>query len=105
MAYRDLVFDLATLVDEAHLEEGILDRLLRWADRALGALGMTIGELSDDAQPSSRIVAATGASSWALGRRVSPEVVAACLRPVPAPYRVELDVLDLIAIEQLESSA
>ncbi len=105
MAYRDLVFDLAALVDEAHVEEGFLDRLLRLAHRSLGALGMTIGELSEGPEPASRIVAATGVSSWALGRLISPDVVAACLRPEPPPFRIELDVLEPIARRQLQDSA
>lgn len=103
VAYRELVFDLAALIDDAHQDEGVLDRLLRLAERSLGALGMTLGELTEDALPASRIVGATGANSWSLGRLVSPETVAACLPPVPPPYRVELSVLGALASEQLLS--
>jgi two-component system phosphate regulon sensor histidine kinase PhoR len=103
VAYRDLVFDLAALVDEAHQDEAIINRLMRLAGRALDAVGLTLTELDGTPRPSGRVVAATGAATWALGRLVPSESVTACLRPEPPPYRIELNVLDALSVEQLNA--
>ncbi|GIH11153.1 hypothetical protein Rhe02_92200 [Rhizocola hellebori] len=103
VAFRELIFDLAAIVEDAHHDQNVLDRVMRLGERSLGALGLTLGELADGDAPGSRIVAATGASSWALGRPIGADVVKASLQPSPAPYPIELDILEDLAIAQLKA--
>ncbi|HCU52025.1 MAG TPA: hypothetical protein DGG94_19875 [Micromonosporaceae bacterium] len=103
IAYRQLIFDLAAIIEDAHDDESVLSRLLRLGQRYLGALGLTLGELEEGDDPGSRIVAATGAAGWALGRPVSAASVKAVVHTQPPPYRVELDVLEEIASDQLRA--
>jgi signal transduction histidine kinase len=103
VAYREFTFELAAITDDAHHDEALQGRVLRLGQRHLGALGMTLGEVEPGDDPGSRIVAATGLAAWALGRRVSPGVVAATVRRGPAPYRMELNVLEPLVRQQLEA--
>lgn len=104
VAFRELIFDLAVIVEEAHDDHHVLDRVMRLGQRALGALGLTLGELTGDGEPSSRVIAATGASSWALGRPVGRDVIKAALQPRPAPYPVSIDILDDLALAQVQAA-
>ncbi len=104
VAFRELIFDLAAITEDAHDDHHVIDRVMRLGQRSLGALGLTLGELTDDDEPSSRIIAATGASAWALGRPVGADVIKGALQPCPAPYPVGLDILDDLAIAQLEAA-
>lgn len=103
VAFREFTFELASITETAHHDEALLGRLLRLGERHLGAMGMTLGEVEQGDQPASRIVAATGMAAWALGRRVSPGVVAGTVRRDPGPYRVELDILENLAEQQLRA--
>ena len=103
VAFRELIFDLAAIIEDAHADQSVLDRVMRLGQRSLGALGLTLGELADGDRSGSRIVAATGASSWALGRPIGADVVKASLQPNPAPYPIDLDILEDLAIAQLKA--
>lgn len=103
VAFREFTFELAAITEDAHHDEALQSRILRLGQRHLNALGMTLGEVDPGEHPHSRIVAATGMSVWALGRKVSPEVVAATVRRGPAPYRVELDILEPMTQQQLRA--
>jgi signal transduction histidine kinase len=103
VAFRELIFDLAAIIEDAHDDQSVLDRVMRLGQRSLGALGLTLGELADGDAPGSRIVAATGASTWALGRPIGPDVVKGSLLPNPAPYALSLDILEDLAIAQLKA--
>jgi signal transduction histidine kinase len=103
VAYRELIFSLTALIDEAHHDHAVLDRLLRLGQRALGASGMTVCELDGQPRPAGRIVAATGVSAWALGRPVDSDHVAATTPPLPPPYRLDVKVLESLAAKQLEA--
>jgi signal transduction histidine kinase len=103
VAYREFTFELAAITEGAHQDEALQGRVLRLAQRYLGALGRTIGEVEPGDEPGSRIVAATGMAAWALGRRVSPGVVSASVHRGPAPYRLELDILEPITRQQFEA--
>lgn len=105
VAYRELIFSLTTLINEAHNDQAVLDRLLRLGERALGAIGMAVCEIDRDEKTGGRVVAATGVDDWALGRPVSSDHIAALLKPSPPPYRVELDGLEPLAVKQLQDRA
>ena len=103
VAFRELIFDLAAIIEDAHDDQNVLDRVMRLGQRSLGALGLTLGELAEGDAPGSRIVAATGASSWALGRPISANVVKGSLQPHPAPYPLNLEVLEDLTVAQLKA--
>jgi two-component system, OmpR family, phosphate regulon sensor histidine kinase PhoR len=103
VAYRDLIFSLTALIDEAHHDHSVLDRLLRLGQRALGASGMAVCELDGQANPGGRIVAATDVGGWALGRPVNPEHVRAATPPLAPPYRLDVNVLEPLAAKQFEA--
>ncbi|HEX6683948.1 MAG TPA: HAMP domain-containing sensor histidine kinase [Candidatus Limnocylindrales bacterium] len=103
VAYRELIFSLTALIDDAHRDHAVLDRLLRLGQRALGATGMGVCELDGRAKPGGRIIAASGVQDWALGKPVLPEHVSAVTPPLAPPYRLELGVLDPMAAGQLEA--
>lgn len=103
VAYRELIFSLSALIDEAHQDQGVLDRLLRLGQRALNATGMGVCEVDREVKPGGRVVAATGIETWALGRPLRPESIAATISATPPPYRVELSSFEPLAAEQLRS--
>jgi len=103
VAYRELIFSLTALIDEAHQDHAVLDRLLRLGQRALGAAGMGVCELDGKPKPGGRVVAASGVEDWALGRPVRPEQVSAATLPLAPPYRLDLSVLEPLAVRQLEA--
>ncbi len=102
VAFRELIFDLAAIIEDAHEDQSVLDRVMRLGQRSLGALGLTLGELHEG-DTASRIVAATGGAGWALGRPIGDDVVKGSLQPSPAPYPVALDILEDLAVAQLKS--
>lgn len=103
VAYRELIFGLTSLIDEAHRGEAVLDRLLRLGQRALGASGMGVCELDGQADPAGRIVATTGVNGWALGRPIGPEHIRAATPRVAPPYRVDVGRLEPLAAKQFEA--
>ena len=105
VAYRELIFGLTALVNDAHYDDGLLDRLLRLGGRALGATGMTVCEIERDGSGAGRIVATIGVDDWSLGRPVCAATIQGMLKPTPPPYRVELGILEPMAVRQLEDRA
>jgi len=103
VAYRELIFSLTALIDEAHQDHAVLDRLLRLGQRALGAGGMGVCELDGQADPAGRIVATTGVNSWALGRPIGAEHIRAATPPLAPPYRVDVKRLEPLAAKQFEA--
>lgn len=103
VAYRELIFGLTALIEEAHQDQGVLDRLLRLGQRALDAAGMGVCEVDPGPEPGGRVVAATGVDAWSLGRPLRPAAVASIISTRPPPYRLELASLEQLAAEQLRS--
>ncbi len=71
--YAALIAGQAAVLDQVNSGGAglyVLDDLLRVAQQALGALGMTFVE---HAPGGGRVIAATGACAWALGRPVDPD--------------------------------
>lgn len=103
VAYRELIFSLTALINDAHQDKAMLDRLMRLGERALGATGLAVCEIDPEPETktSGRVIAATGVAEWALGRPVTPDAINDVLRPTPPPYRVELDELEPLAIKQM----
>ena len=70
--YRNLLAAHTRLIERINAGEAglpLLDTLMRAAQEALGAVGMTFAEYGP---AGGRIIAAIGASDWALGRPVDP---------------------------------
>lgn len=103
VAFRELIFSLTALIDEAHRDQAVLDRLLRLGQRALGAGGMGVCELDGQRHPAGRIVAAIGVNGWALGRRIPAEHIRAAIPPLAPPYRVDIQQLEPLAAKQFEN--
>ncbi len=110
IAYRELIFSLTALINDAHRDRAVLDRILRLGERALGSVGMSVCQIDPDiktepgtaaAPTTGRIIAATGIAQWALGRPVQPESISTLARPEPPPYRVEVELLEPLAVTQL----
>lgn len=93
--FATLLAGVTDIIDRTNSGEAglqVLDSFLRMAERALGARGMSFVE---HGQAGGRVIAATGALEWILGRAVNlAECDLACLLTGPRTQQVPVDALD-----------